>query len=152
MIFDNKANLDCYRSLSRNFATAVDYLKTADLKALEPGKIEIDGKEVYANVLSYETIAWEDARFEAHEHYADIQYMIEGSELYNYVPKALLTPKDAYNAEKDVIHYTNDIRGVDLPAGPDEFAIFLPQDGHKVKSLYGKSQLIKKIVVKVKID
>ena len=105
MIFDNKANLDCYRSLSRNFATAVDYLKTADLKALEPGKIEIDGKEVYANVLSYETIAWEDARFEAHEHYADIQYMIEGSELYNYVPKALLTPKDAYNAEKDVIHY-----------------------------------------------
>jgi len=152
MIFDNRKNLDCYRGLGKNFETAVDYLKKTDLSALEPGKIEIDGKEVYANVLSYETITWDEAKYEAHEHYADIQYMITGHETYTYAPKCGLNPKDAYNPEKDVIHYTNEVRGIDLPAGPDEFAIFLPQDGHKVKTLCGSAEVIKKIVVKVKID
>ena len=152
MIFDAKENLDSYSSLSENFACAVDFLKTADLKSLEPGKIEIKGKEVYANVLAYETIPWDQARFEAHDHYADIQYMIEGREVMSYVPKKLLTPKDEYNPEKDVIHFTNDIHGVDLPTGPDEYCIFLAQDGHKVKSMDREPMQIKKIVVKVKLD
>ena len=152
MIFDAKENLDCYRGLSENFAAAVDYLKNTDLAALEPGKIEIKGKDVYANVLAYETIPWEDARFEAHEHYADIQYMITGREVMSYVPKKLLTPKDEYNTVKDVTHYTNDIHGVDLPTGPDEYCIFLAQDGHKVKSMDKAPEMIKKIVVKVKLD
>ena len=153
MIFDRKENLDSYRGLGKNFETAVDFLKSTDLTALEPGtKITIDGTEVYANVLGYETIPWEDARFEAHDHYADIQYMITGHEVMSYVPKKDLTPKDEYNAAKDVIHFTNDIHGIDLPTGPDEYCIFLPQDGHKVKSMLGSPEPITKIVVKVKID
>ena len=43
-----------------------------DLAALEAGKHEIDGTNVYANVTSYTTIPWEEAKYESHEHYTDI--------------------------------------------------------------------------------
>ncbi|MBQ8639228.1 MAG: YhcH/YjgK/YiaL family protein [Lachnospiraceae bacterium] len=152
MIFDCKENLANYRGLGKNYATAIDFLLNTDLAALEPGKIEIDGKEVYANVLSYETIPWEEAKYEAHEHYTDIQYMITGNEVMTYAPKKNLIPKNEYNPVKDVINYTNDVRGIDLLTPPDMYAIFLPQDAHKVKSMADKPEVIKKIVVKIKID
>ena len=49
MIFDEKQNLDFYRNLGieGRYAKAVDFLKNTDLAALEPGKYEIDGKDVY---------------------------------------------------------------------------------------------------------
>ena len=88
MIFDEKKNLDFYRNLGVNgrYAKAVDFLQNTDLAALEPGKHEIDGTEVYANVAEYTTIPWEEAKYEAHEHYTDIQYVIEGSEIMTYAP------------------------------------------------------------------
>ena len=54
MIFDEKQNLDFYRNLGieGRYAKAVDFLKNTDLAALEPGKYEIDGKDVYANVTA----------------------------------------------------------------------------------------------------
>lgn len=60
MIFDEKQNLDFYRNLGieGRYAKAVDFLKNTDLAALEPGKYEIDGKDVYANVTAYTTIPW----------------------------------------------------------------------------------------------
>lgn len=80
MIFDQAKNLDFYRNLGieGRYAKAVDWLKSQDLASLENGKYEIDGKMVYANVMSYTTIPWEEAKFEAHENYTDIQYIIEG--------------------------------------------------------------------------
>ena len=55
MIFDEKKNLNFYRSLGigERYAKAVDFLMNTDLAALEDGKHEIDGKDVYANVTSY---------------------------------------------------------------------------------------------------
>ena len=76
-----------------------------------PGKYEIDGKDVYASVVEYTTIPWEEAKFEAHENYTDIQYMIKGTELMSYAPIDQLTVKTPYNPDKDVIFYTNDVPG-----------------------------------------
>ena len=53
MIFDEKKNLDFYRNLGieGRYAKAVDFLQNTDLEALEPGKYEIDGKNVYARCV-----------------------------------------------------------------------------------------------------
>ena len=52
MIFDSAKNLDFYRGLGieGRYGKAVDFLQNTDLENLEPGKYEIDGKNVYANV------------------------------------------------------------------------------------------------------
>lgn len=152
MIFDSKENLASYRGLSKNFAVAVDFLMNTDLEALQTGKIEIDGKEVYANVLEYVTVPWHEAKYESHEHYSDIQYMIAGSEAMTYAPKAELIPNGEYDPAKDVSFYTNDIRGIDFAATAGYYCIFLPQDGHKPKPMNGVPAPVKKIVVKVKMD
>lgn len=65
-------------------------------------------------MVEYTTIPWEEAKFEAHENYTDIQYMIKGTELMSYAPIDQLTVKTPYNPDKDVIFYTNDVPGVQV--------------------------------------
>ena len=127
MIFDEKKNLDFYRNLGieGRYAKAVDFLQNTDLEALEPGKYEIDGKNVYANVTAYTTIPWEEAKYEAHEHYTDIQYVIEGSEIMSYAP---------------------------VVTGAGQYLIFNPWDAHKPKAANGEPAPIKKVIVKIKED
>lgn len=151
MIFDLAKNLDFYKALGigDRYAKAVDFLKNNDLKALEPGKYEIDGKNVYANVVSYTTIPWEDAKFEAHENYTDIQYVIEGSEVMTYAPVDQLTLSVPYNAEKDVMFFDNSNPGLQIAVNEGEYLIFQPWDGHKPKAANGEPTPIKKVIVKI---
>ena len=126
MIFDEKKNLNFYRNLGieGRYAKAVDFLLNTDLAALETGKHEIDGKNVYANVVEYTTIPWEEAKFEAHEHYTDIQYVIKGTEIITYAPVGEMTVKTPYNPEKDVVFFDNSNPGLQVAAKDDQYMIF----------------------------
>ena len=158
MIFDEKQNLDFYRNLGieGRYAKAVDFLKNTDLAALEPGKYEIDGKDVYANVTAYTTIQWEEAKYEAHEHYTDIQYVIEGSEVMTYAPAHEMTVKTPYNPDKDVVFFENTTDGLQVLDNAlwmlVHHLIFNPWDAHKPKSANGAPAPIKKVIVKIKED
>lgn len=154
MIFDLAANLDFYKDLgiSGRYAKAVEFLKKTDLEALETGKYEIDGKDVYANVVEYTTIPWDEAKFEAHHHYTDIQYVINGSEVMTYAPAGELKESVPYNDVKDVVFYDNANPGLQVVVKAGEFMIFNPWDGHKPKAANGNPAPIKKIIVKIKED
>ena len=154
MIFDEKKNLDFYRNLGieGRYAKAVDFLKNTDLEALEPGKYEIDGKNVYANVTAYTTIPWEEAKYEAHEHYTDIQYVSEGSEIMSYAPVHEMTVKVPYNPDKDVVLFENTTPGLQVVTGAGQYLIFNPWDAHKPKAANGEPAPIKKVIVKIKED
>ena len=150
MIYDSKENLSIYKALGKNYETAVNFLLNTDLAALQPGKVEIDGKEVYANVVEYTTIPEESGKFETHENYTDIQYVIEGSENMVYAPRCELTVKTEYNPEKDITFYENDVKGISMLTTKDFYCIFQPQDGHKPKVMNGTPAPIKKVIVKIK--
>lgn len=154
MIFDEKKNLDFYKNLGieGRYAKAVEFLQNTDLNALEPGKYEIDGTDVYANVTAYTTIPWEEAKYEAHDHYTDIQYMIKGSEIMTYAPVREMTVKTPYNPDKDVVLYENTTQGLQITVGPDQYLIFNPWDAHKPKAFAGQPAPIKKVIVKIKED
>lgn len=152
MIFDSAKNLDFYRNLGveGRYAKAVDFLKNTDLVNLEPGKYEIDGRNVYANVTEYTTIPWEEAKYESHHDYTDIQYMIIGSETMTYAPVEELHVKVPYNEEKDVVLYGNENPGLKAVVKAGEYMIFNPWDGHKPKAADGEPAPIKKVIVKIK--
>ncbi len=154
MIFDEKKNLEFYINLGigDRYKKAVEFLLNTDLAALEPGKYEIDGKDVYANVLEYTTVPWEEAKFEAHEHYTDIQYVIKGTEIMTYAPVGAMTVKTPYNPDKDVVFFDDSNPGLQVPAKDDQYLIFFPWDAHKPKAANGEPAPIKKIVVKIKED
>ena len=152
MIFDLAANLDFYRNLGieGRYAKAVDFLKSHDLKTLPNGKYEIDGKNVYANVMDYDTVPWEEASYEAHRDYTDIQYIIEGCEVMTYAPVSQLTATGPYNEEKDVVKFDDSVAGLRAAVHSGEIMNFNPWDGHKPKEADGNPGYVKKIVVKIK--
>ncbi len=151
MVFDQAKNLDFYKTLGvgDRYAKAIEWLQSQDLAALENGKYEIDGKDVYANVMSYTTLPWEDAKYEAHENYTDIQYVISGREVMTYAPVDALVPTGPYDPAKDVVKFDNSNPGLRVAAGAGEYMIFFPWDGHKPKAADGEPAEVKKVVVKI---
>ncbi len=152
MIFDTAEHLEYYRSLGveGRYARAVDFLKNTDLEKLAPGKYEIDGKNVFASVTEYTTIPWEEAKYESHYNYTDIQYVISGSETMTYARVDELTVKVPYNEEKDVVFYDNENPGLKVAVKAGEYMIFNPWDGHKPKAAAGEPAPIKKVIIKIK--
>ena len=51
MIIDDLKNLKNYESVNPLFAKVIEFLKNNDLKAMEPGKYEIEGKDLFLNAL-----------------------------------------------------------------------------------------------------
>lgn len=128
------------------------FLKSSDLTALELKRYDIDGDNLYAPVSEYLTKNEEDARYEAHQKYIDIQYVVSGKELIGVAPVS--QKKDvleAYDSTKD-IEFLTVTGGENRPALPDKFFIFFPDDAHRPGLKDGENSPVRKIVVKVKVD
>jgi YhcH/YjgK/YiaL family protein len=148
MIIDTLENAGKYTSLHPRFAKAFDYLKSIDLNTIEPGKYEIDGRDLHASVSAKEGVQAADAKFEAHNSYIDIQVCISGKEGMGWKPRAkCVDPKSEFNTEKDVIFF-NDQPDMYFQLTDGQFVIFYPEDVHA--PMIGDG-VIKKLVVKVKI-
>jgi len=131
---------------------AFSFLKNSDLQGLELKRYDIEGDDLYAPVSEYLTKNEEDARYEAHRKYIDIQYVIIGKELIGVAPlsqkKEILEP---FDSTKDIEFFTV-TGGVDHLALPDRFFIFFPGDAHRPGLKDGENSPVRKIVVKVKVD
>lgn len=139
--------------LSDNMRTALNFLGSVENPLdIEIGKIEIDGDEVYGFSQSYDTKPVEDALYEAHREYIDIQVMIGGSEIMGWLPLDQLEVTEQYNAEGDFLlgKPSNKTTHVAFEAG--QAMVMLPSDAHAPGvSLNGSAQPVRKIVLKVKI-
>ena len=84
MICDTLEHLARYNGLHPNLDTAIDYLLTHDLSALPNGRTEVDGDEVFINVM--DAALHPDAGYhpEYHKLYADLQIDITGGEGWGY--------------------------------------------------------------------
>lgn len=129
MIIDTLDNLSSYASLNPLFAKVVEFMKANNLNKLEPGKYEIEGKDLFVNIALAKGKSPDEAVLETHRKMIDIQIPLSGDETYGYTPATNL-PEAAYNDGKDITKFG------DLPAEsyitchPGMFAVFFPQDGH----------------------
>ena len=148
MIIDDLSNAHKYVGLHKNFAKAFEFISSKDWTTVEPAKFQIQGDELHASVSLKDGYKVDDAKFEAHNHYIDIQVCPSGSERLGWTPRKNCTqPKTAYDREKDVTFYNDKPETYfDLHAG--QFAIFYPEDVHA--PMIGEGP-IKKLVVKVKV-
>jgi YhcH/YjgK/YiaL family protein len=149
MIVDQLDNAALYKSVNSRLAKAFDYLKNTDILSLEVGKYPIEGTDVFAVVSEYQAKKLEDAKWEAHKDYADVQFIAAGEEKMGYAPLATMEVKDAYNAEKDIIILKGSGDYVTATAGT--FIVFFPQDAHQPCVSTGKNDKVKKVVVKVRV-
>jgi len=147
MIIDKLENLKNYASLNPLFPKVVEFLQQNDLNALEPGKHEIEGKDLFVNIQMAKGRTPAEAVIETHNKMIDIQIPLSDIETFGYTQRDQL-PEAEYNAEKDISKIP------DLPADsyitctPGMFVIFFPQDGH-APCIAGVPEL-KKAIFKIK--
>ncbi|HEY4788764.1 MAG TPA: YhcH/YjgK/YiaL family protein [Bacteroidales bacterium] len=147
MIADLLENADLYAHMDDRMAVALKYLQSTDLSKLEIGKHIIEDNEVYAMVSEYNSKNPEDAKWEAHQKYADIQCIISGEEKMGFAPLNAMQVKEAYNAEKDIIILKG--TGDYVTAKPGTFIVFFPQDAHQPCVAIKGNVPVRKVVVKV---
>ena len=149
MILDKIENADLYSCISENLKKGFDFLKNTDFSNLEVGRYEIDGKNVFALVSEYESKAHQDCRLEAHQIYADIQYLVSGKEAIGFAPLSEQSVTAEYLPEKDIVFFSGETTQLIVEAGM--FAVFYPQDVHRPCMQIDGPEKVKKVVVKVKI-
>ena len=101
MIIDSLQNLKNYESVNPLFSKVIEFLKSHDLKTLEVGKYEIEGKDLFVNITMTKGKTPDEAVIETHDKMIDIQIPITDTETFGYTPRENL-PAATYNAEKDI--------------------------------------------------
>lgn len=146
MIIDTLENLSKYASLNPLFGKVAEYISNNDLSAHEPGKVEIEGKNLFVNYSVAKGKTKEEARIESHNEMIDIQIPLSCPETMGYTPRKNLAECE-YNAEKDITFYPG-LAEEYITIRPGEFVIFFPQDGHA--PCVSDEKEIVKVIFKVK--
>ena len=146
MVIDTLENLEKYVSLNPLFKDVVDFIKSNDLNALETGKHEIKGSDLFVNIQNAKGKSKEKAVLETHKKMIDIQIPLSSAETYGYTPLCCL-PEAEYNEAKDITKYEG-AADTYVTCKPGEFAIFFPQDGHA--PCITDAEEIRKAIFKVK--
>ncbi len=131
---------------------AFAFLKNSDLTKMEPKRYDIDGDKLYAIISEAMTKNEEDTKFEAHRKYIDIQHVISGAEQMSITPIA--DKQDelvAYDPARDIEFLTVKATS-SFEATPDKLFIFFPSDIHRPSVKIGENKMVRKVVVKVRID
>ena len=150
MIFDNIKNCKMYYGVNPKFEKAFDFIKKAMDENLEVGKYEIDGKEIYGIIQSYDSKLKENARFEGHENYIDIQCVVKGSEMMGVMEITNAVISDEYNPEKDVAFYKDSETASYCKTKDGDFCVFYPHDIHRPGMAIDDIQTpVLKVIVKI---
>ena len=150
MIYDRLENVEFYENLSKRMKTAVAYLRKTDLNGLTGGIHEIEGRDIYAFVNTFTTRDREEARFEVHRKYIDLQVLAHGAETIYYALSGDLRPETEYDPEKDILFLSGETRLV-LPFRTGEFCLFHPHDAHMPCCHLEGRQQVKKVVIKIRV-
>jgi YhcH/YjgK/YiaL family protein len=146
MILDTLENAVRYESIHPRFKQAFDFLKNNDLKTLSFGKHELDGNNLFANVVEITGETAEQAKLETHKRYIDIQVPVTAAETMGHIPVSKLTqPKEPYNDEKDIAFFADKATNF-IIVEQGNFAVFFPEDAHQPGIATGKH---KKLIIKV---
>jgi YhcH/YjgK/YiaL family protein len=149
MIFDTLDNHARYAGLGHNLPAALKFLMENDLTSLPIGRMEIDGDNLYALVQEYVTKPLEQGLWESHRKYIDVQYMVSGQERMGIANLHAMRLGE-YVPEKDFQPMSGMGNHLDVFAG--SFVIFFPDDAHMPGLQTHEPELIRKVVLKVKIQ
>lgn len=147
MIYDTIENLSQYTGMFANLDTAIEFMQQTDLHALPLGRTEIDGDNVYVNVMEAEPTPGESRTFETHTRYMDLQMDLEGVELCE-VALGEVTEAEPYDEERDYAAYEGNTSAA-LVLGEGRFALFMVEEPHKPTIKAEGCDKVKKAVFKI---
>lgn len=132
---------------------ALDFMKKVQKEGIADGRYEILGDKVYANVESYETRVFANTRYEAHQNYIDIQYMISGAEEIGVADVNALEVEEAYDPNRDIVFYKESNAGTRYQISDGQFIVFFPEDAHRPCIAVNETPVnVQKMVIKIAVE
>ena len=109
---------------------AVDaFVQEHDLAELPCGRHEL-GNGDFVNVMEYTSKLREEACYESHEEYVDIQVVLRGAELIEAAPVEGLEVTSEYAEEGDFALYSGATEGEIYLMEPGRWCLVMPEDAH----------------------
>jgi len=150
MFYTSTGLAEKYNYLEEKFKTGYAFLRRTDLAELPAGPVDL-GDGITANVQHYTTFSAADAKFETHEKYFDIQYVISGEEMFGIVSREGLEVDTPYDAEKDITFYKEPPACGSVLLREGDLVVVAPEDAHKPRCTVKEACPVKKIVIKVPV-
>ena len=154
MIFGHVNDFEsAFAWLPQPLKTAIKHLRDTDFLALPAGNYDLQGKDIYVQVIDMSTKPFAETRPEVHRRYIDVQFLAKGRERIgvasdtgrNAVAEDLLT-------ERDLLFYAGMENESTLTMTPGSFAVFMPSDVHRPACAFDQPEAIRKVVVKVRVS
>jgi YhcH/YjgK/YiaL family protein len=138
------------QKLSKNpyYVQAMDYIKSHDLNNLPAGHHQIEGEDLYVNIVDSQMKTQGQARYEVHNKYIDIQIPLSKGETFGVKPRSeCKEPSGEFDEVKDIMFFKDPVdQTVNVAAG--EIIVFAPDTAHA--PLIGEGT-IHKAIFKVKV-
>ena len=130
MILDTLDRLENYGYISPLMDKVVEFFRNTDLASLEPGRIVLQGDDLFVNVNRQGAQTHQQAPIEAHREYIDIQVPISCDEEMGFVSASFLpAPSVPYSDQKDVAFYPG-LCDTYVNVRKGMFTVFFPGEGH----------------------
>jgi biofilm protein TabA len=151
MITDTIGNLERYDKLGIH-AKEIDAFITSAKIALPPdGRYDILGDDLFALVQTYDTKEDSLCYPEAHEKYADLQYMLMGMEIMGWQLADVLELTEDRRQGEDILFYKKAERKADIKLEQDMFVLLFPGEVHTPCLCHGNRAEVHKIVFKIRV-
>lgn len=147
MIYDSLAHIDQYKTTHPGLYKALTILRDTDFSKMEDGTVEVEGRDLFYFLQSYETKPDNDTP-EAHQKYADIQAVLVGQEKIGVGALEDMTEVSG-KPENDIWFYHGPMDYVSLT--PGKFAVLFPGDAHAPGICVDAPAGARKCVFKVKL-
>ena len=133
-----------YEALHPRFRQLFEYVRQHDLAQCPPGRITIDGDDLYINIAHADLKSREEQKLEVHRRYIDVHFPLSGDEICGVsrlddVPVESDAP---FDIDADFALYTASADNY-FTVRPGEFYIVWPEDAHA--PIIGSGKLVKAI-------
>lgn len=148
--------LDCFEAMGLNSLGGAVAHSVAWIRGLpanpQVGRFALNGDNIYAVVLRYDTINPAESRFETHRRYVDLQYTLAGAEAIEWAPRDTLADDGEYDSEKDVHFHKPGLALARTVNAPGCFSIYTPVDAHRPAIRVAGTEFVFKLVIKIAVE
>lgn len=148
MIIDNIANIQKYTALLPQLDKVPEIIAQVDLN--DTSKIEFEGGFYF--VQKGVTRPIEEALYETHERYIDVQILLKGKEFMGWDVRSNLTVTQEYNSDQDITFYSGTKSSHAMNIHENSFYVFFPWDAHRAAFHIDKESSYTKVIIKLKIN
>lgn len=151
MIFGNINHKNNTTIVLDEVKKCIKYASENNLIDFEKGSHEIDGENLFVNIVEYETTVKEDRFWEAHRKYLDLHLMLRGNEriALNFIENL---EQCEFQEEGDFLPLNGEKVNSEVVLSPGDFLVCYPEDAHMTALIAdSEKECIKKAIFKIKI-